>query len=115
CLTAYIPPVGCDYSQSKPANSLTLRVAVKPVPMNKQKTKILILDDDEHVVLTARMILKEHFGQVDTLLSPKTLESVLRKTDYDIILLDMNFKAGLTSGNEGIFWLNRIQSLAPHT
>src|SRR5690606_20903510 len=31
------------------------------------------------------------------------------------ILLDMNFKAGVTSGNEGIFWLNRIHTLSPLT
>ena len=31
------------------------------------------------------------------------------------MLLDMNFKAGVTTGNEGIFWMNRIQQVSPQT
>ncbi|MBX7126696.1 MAG: sigma-54 dependent transcriptional regulator [Cyclobacteriaceae bacterium] len=76
---------------------------------------ILIVDDDEHVLITARMILKHYFENVETLPSPKTLESRLKQQDLDVVLLDMNFKAGITSGNEGIFWMNRIQQLSPQT
>lgn len=76
--------------------------------MKKYTGTILILDDDEHVLMTSRMILKNYFDTVDTLASPKTIESVLKQRDYDVVLLDMNFKAGITSGNEGIFWMNRI-------
>ncbi len=61
------------------------------------------------------MILKNYFENIDTLLSPKTLESNLKQTDYDVVLLDMNFKAGVTSGNEGIFWMNRIRQISPQT
>src|SRR5687768_12343711 len=83
--------------------------------MKKHTGNILIVDDDEHVVFTSRMILKDYFENIDTLASPKTLDSKLKQLDYDVILLDMNFKAGTTSGNEGIFWMNRIQSLSPQT
>jgi DNA-binding NtrC family response regulator len=61
------------------------------------------------------MILKNYFENIDTLLSPKTLESTLKQTDYDVVLLDMNFKAGVTSGNEGIFWMTRIRQVSPQT
>ena len=83
--------------------------------MKKYGGHILIVDDDEHVLLTSKMILKNYFEVVETLNNPKTLESTLRQNDFEVILLDMNFKAGITSGNEGIFWLNRIQQLAPQT
>ena len=83
--------------------------------MKKYNGNILIVDDDDHVVLTSHMILKQYFENIETLASPKTLESKLKQQEYDVILLDMNFKAGITSGNEGIFWMNRIQSLAPQT
>ena len=42
--------------------------------MKKYPGSILIVDDDDHVVLTSRLILKEYFEKIDTLDSPKTLE-----------------------------------------
>lgn len=83
--------------------------------MKKYTGNILIVDDDEHVLLTSKMILKNYFENIQTLLSPKTLESTLKLQDFDVVLLDMNFKAGVTSGNEGIFWMNRIQQISPQT
>ncbi len=83
--------------------------------MKKYPARLLIVDDDEHVLLTSKMILKNYFEHVETLTSPKTLESTLKQHDIDVIVLDMNFKAGVTTGNEGIFWMNRIQQLSPHT
>lgn len=83
--------------------------------MKKYSGNILILDDDEHVLVTSKMILKNYFETVDTLSSPKTLESVLKQREYDVVLLDMNFKAGVTSGNEGIFWMNRLRQVSPGT
>lgn len=81
--------------------------------MKKYPGSILIIDDDEHVVLTSRLILKEYFSVIETLSSPKSLESRLKQQEFDVILLDMNFKPGSTSGNEGIFWMNRIRQLSP--
>ncbi len=83
--------------------------------MKKYSGTILIVDDDEHVLLTARMILKNYFEIVETLASPKTLETRLKQQDVDVVLLDMNFMAGVTSGNEGIFWMNRVRQLSPQT
>ncbi len=83
--------------------------------MKKLQGSILIVDDDEHVVLTSRIILKEHFETIATLESPKTLETKIKQQDFDVVLLDMNFKAGATSGNEGLFWLKRIQLLSPQS
>ncbi|HEX7015182.1 MAG TPA: sigma-54 dependent transcriptional regulator [Cyclobacteriaceae bacterium] len=83
--------------------------------MKKYAGNILIVEDDEDVALTSRMILKQYFDAIEVLPSPKSLESKLRQNTYDVILLDMNFKAGVTSGNEGLFWLNRIQALSPLT
>lgn len=84
-------------------------------PMKKYSGNILIVEDDEDVALTSRMILKQYFDNIECLPSPKSLESRLKQKTYDVILLDMNFKAGVTSGNEGIFWLNRTHTLSPLT
>ena len=99
----------------KGSDQKTLNLVNGPSDMKKYSGNILIVDDDEHVLLTSKMILKNYFDNIETLLSPKTLESCLKQTDYDVVLLDMNFKAGVTSGNEGIFWMTRIQQISPQT
>ncbi|MFM7431080.1 MAG: sigma-54-dependent transcriptional regulator [Flammeovirgaceae bacterium] len=81
--------------------------------MKKYAGSILIVDDDDHVLLTSRLLLKEYFDTIDTLNSPKMLETKLKQHEFDVILLDMNFKIGSTSGNEGIFWMNRVRQIAP--
>jgi DNA-binding NtrC family response regulator len=81
--------------------------------MKKYAGSILIVDDDDHVLLTSKLLLKEYFETIDTLNSPKTLETKLKQQEFDVILLDMNFKIGSTSGNEGIFWMNRVRQIAP--
>lgn len=83
--------------------------------MKKFPGQILIVDDDDHVVITSRMILKQYFEHIEAHSSPKTLESFLKQHEVDVVLLDMNFQAGITSGNEGIFWMNRIRVLSPNT
>jgi len=83
--------------------------------MKKYPGLILIVDDDDHVVISSRMILKQYFEQIASLNSPKSLESFLKQNEVDVVLLDMNFKAGITSGNEGIFWMNQIRNLSPST
>jgi DNA-binding NtrC family response regulator len=49
-----------------------------------------------------------------TLLSnPSQIPSELRKKDYNLVILDMNFSAGINTGNEGIYWLERIRGTNP--
>ena len=88
---------------------------ITEVSMKKNQGTILIVDDDDHVVVTSRMILKQYFENIESLSSPKKLETRLKQSDIDVVLLDMNFQAGVTSGNEGIFWMNRIRVVSPHT
>lgn len=77
----------------------------------KQNAKILIIDDDADILHTSRMALKKHFTNIQTERHPENIIKLLGKDDYDVILLDMNFKAGVTTGNEGIEWLRKIKSV----
>ncbi len=69
---------------------------------------ILIVDDNKSVLTALDMLLGVHFDQVLTLANPNSLISTLRENTVDVILLDMNYKAGINTGNEGIYWLNEI-------
>ena len=74
----------------------------------KSKDKILIADDDKNILKSLSILLDNEFDTVDTLSNPNLIISQYQKENYDIVLLDMNFSAGLNTGNEGIFWLNEI-------
>jgi len=81
--------------------------------MARKEGTVLIVDDNEDLLIALRIFLSRHFEQIDTLRNPNLLLSTLEKKTYDIILLDMNFTAGIASGNEGIFWLNKILEMDP--
>ncbi len=83
--------------------------------MSKHKAQILIIDDDPDILQTSYMVLKKHFTEIATNHDPGQLDELLKEKDYDVILLDMNFKAGVTSGKEGIDWLKRIKKTSPGT
>ena len=74
---------------------------------------ILIVDDDIDVLETARMFLKQQFTSVDIEENPEAINYRLEQKDYDIILLDMNFKKGVNDGSEGFHWLQEIQKSNP--
>jgi DNA-binding NtrC family response regulator len=75
--------------------------------------KILIVDDDEDVLQAARLLLKKRSGLVHAEKDPEQIPMLLRNHDYDVILLDMNFKQDVSSGREGFYWLDRILEIAP--
>lgn len=81
--------------------------------MDKKTGKILIVDDDEDILQAARLLLKKHVAQVDTEKNPKAIPSMMKNEDYDVVLLDMNFAKGATSGKEGFIWLSKILEIDP--
>ncbi|CCG99697.1 two component, sigma54 specific, transcriptional regulator, Fis family [Fibrella aestuarina BUZ 2] len=80
-----------------------------------QTAKLLIVDDDPDVLLAAKLLLKRHIGQVDIEKNPDRLPFLLGNTNYDAVLLDMNFTRDVSSGKEGFDWLDRILDADPST
>lgn len=74
-----------------------------------KKGRILVIDDDEDVLTTARMILRPYYEKVRVESNPNAILKILEQEEFDIIILDMNYKTGATSGNEGLFWLNELK------
>ena len=81
--------------------------------MTKVKGKILIVDDNEGILKSLSFILKQEFEEVTTIKNPSKFTSLLHSGSFDIILLDMNFSAGINTGNEGMFWLKEIIKADP--
>jgi len=75
--------------------------------------KILMIDDDEDVLLAAKMLLKKYNHQVIIEKNPNKIPFLLNNDTYDVILLDMNFSKDTTSGKEGFEWLKQIKERDP--
>ncbi len=76
--------------------------------------KLLIFDDDEDVLYSARLLLKQHYSIVRIEKDPSQIRSILKDEHYDVVLLDMNFSGDATSGTEGFSWLKKILEIDPH-
>jgi len=72
---------------------------------------ILIIDDDDDILLSAKLFLKQHFRQVITCKSPKEINVLLSRNEIDLVLLDMNYQKGTSDGREGLYWLEHILSI----
>lgn len=77
--------------------------------------KILIVDDNPGVLSAGRLLLKRHFAEVDTSQDPNEIPELLGEKKYDLVLLDMNFFRPKNTGQEGLFWLEKIKNIAPDT
>ena len=77
--------------------------------------RILIVDDDRDVLETARMFLKQEFSQVQIEENPNNISNHLKTGEFDVILLDMNFRKGVNDGEEGFFWLDQILKIDPQS
>ena len=73
----------------------------------------MIVDDNRSVLVAAKMLLENYFESVITTSIPDRIRSILQENEIGVILLDMNFKAGINNGNEGLFWLAEIKKYHP--
>lgn len=75
--------------------------------------KILIVDDNKSILSALNLLLNNSCKKVKCISTPNFLMTELKIDNYDVVLLDMNFKAGINTGNEGIYWLNQIFEYNP--
>ena len=76
--------------------------------------KIIVIDDNKSVLSALEILLQFEYKTVNCISNPNQIPSFPNLIDYDIVLLDMNFSAGVNTGNEGLFWLKEIKKKAPH-
>ncbi len=81
--------------------------------MPKKTGNILVVDDNEDLLLAARLFLKQYFSVVHTEQDPTKIQVLMSNENYDVILLDMNFTMDATSGVEGFMWLDKILQIDP--
>ena len=81
--------------------------------MSVQKGNILVVDDNKSILSALEILLTREFGEITPIASPNLIPAELRKKEYNVVILDMNFSAGVNTGNEGIYWLGKIREINP--
>jgi len=75
--------------------------------------RILIIDDDTDVLTAVKLLFKREVSEVIAEKNPENIPAILSRQPIDLVLLDMNFKSAINTGNEGLYWLGRIKALKP--
>jgi DNA-binding NtrC family response regulator len=83
-------------------------------PAFPSSARILVVDDQEDILLAARLLLKQHCASVQTLRDPSRLADLVRQNAFDVLLLDMNFAMGADDGAEGLRRLTEVLTLDPN-
>jgi DNA-binding NtrC family response regulator len=74
---------------------------------------ILVVDDDDDILTAARLLLRRRFAEVVTCRRPERIPDLMERQAFDVVLLDMNFGPGESSGKQGLQWLERILGIDP--
>ncbi len=78
-----------------------------------KKATILVVDDDQDLLTATRILLRPNVKEVLVEHNPERLMNILEKNPVDIVMLDMNYKSAINTGNEGLFWLSKIKTHFP--
>ncbi len=81
--------------------------------MKLRNATILVVDDDPDLLTAVSLLLKPKVSRVIKEPNPDHIPSILGREEVHLVLLDMNFKSAVNTGNEGLFWLARIKQLKP--
>jgi len=76
-------------------------------------SRVLIADDQSHVIEALRLLLKAEGFVLETASSPAGVLAAVEAREFDVALIDLNYARDTTSGEEGLNLLSRIQGIDP--
>jgi phosphoserine phosphatase RsbU/P len=82
-----------------------------PTEMRTMQSRILIADDQPDVLRALCLLLKGHGYTTETVTSPSDLLEALGRSEFDLLLMDLNYARDTTSGREGLDLLGRLKAL----
>ncbi len=74
---------------------------------------LLVVDDNRAILQSVRLVMSGIFADIFLAQSPDSATTVTKGATPDVVLLDMNFHAGVNNGNEGLYWLGRLRERWP--
>jgi phosphoserine phosphatase RsbU/P len=82
-----------------------------PAEVRTMESRILIADDQPDVLRALCLLLKGHGYSTETVTSPSDLLEALGRSEFDLLLMDLNYARDTTSGREGLDLLTRLKSI----
>jgi len=76
------------------------------------KPRILIADDQADVIKALRLLLRPEGYEIVTASSVEEIVDAVERNDFDVVLMDLNYVRGETSGKQGLDLLKRIRQIA---
>jgi len=73
--------------------------------------RILVADDQLDVLKALRLLLKPEGHSVEIATSAAGVLEAAQNQDFDVVLMDLNYVRGSTSGREGLDLLSRLQQI----
>ena len=83
--------------------------------MQLKNASVLVVDDDPDVLTAVNLFLKTEVKAILVESNPENLRKLLREQNFHLVLLDMNYRSSIHTGNEGLYWLKEIKKLRPET
>lgn len=84
-----------------------------PEARKKDRIRVLVADDQPHILEAVELLLEPQGIKVECVRSPQLLLEALGQSDYDVLLIDLNYTRDTTSGKEGLDLLARLQEIDP--
>jgi DNA-binding NtrC family response regulator len=75
------------------------------------RPRVLVADDQSDVLEAIRLLLKGEGYEVQSATSPSAVIRALEASDFDVVLIDLNYARDTTSGREGIDLLARVRDI----
>jgi DNA-binding NtrC family response regulator len=82
-------------------------------PRKNERIRVLVADDQPHILEAVELLLEPQGIHVDCVRSPQLLLEAVGQSDYDVLLIDLNYTRDTTSGKEGLDLLARLQEIDP--
>ena len=82
-------------------------------PVIPQLPRTLIADDDPDIIAALRLLLKSQGYEPDSVSSPAAVLEAIKRSEFDVVLIDLNYARDTTSGREGLDLISRIHALDP--
>ncbi len=84
---------------------------VRMMKQNAPSLRILLADDQLSVLKALRLLLKGEGYEIETVASAEAILEAVGRQDFDVVLMDLNYVRGSTSGREGLDLLSRLQQI----
>ena len=81
--------------------------------MKKAEGNLLIVDDNQDILDALSLFIEDDFKEVFYVKNPNLIPQYIKNNNIDLVLLDMNYSAGINNGNEGIYWIKEILDFDP--